>query len=271
MTISTRKNNIKSWINTHQYNGLHYPLASRGCFELLEHTKDVYEAAALLAICRFRGEEYKRSTESLAAECHMDTRTAKIALENLVDRKIIARSTRKYLGGIVYSHKPLIDVSNVFIPGWVFSEFIEWPTVQINHRSQQRKHEMNALRLVIMLLMINYDGYGNIKVIAESIKSVRGGKVISPSTMKKAAIEYLPSLVDRVGDRSRRRCVISPVVAESAIRRANQNARTNARRGQKLINQSYGFFNNQVRQHNEITGDGLSFESSKFMDFSEGY
>lgn len=271
MSISTRKTNVKSWINTHQYNGLHYPLVSRGCFELLEHTKDVYEAAVLLAICRFHGEAYKRSTESLAAECHMDKRSAKIALENLVDRKIIARSTRKYLGGIVYSHKPLIDVTNTFIPGWVFSEFIEWPIVQINHRSQRRKHEMDALRLVIMLLMVNYDGYGNIKVMADSIKSVRRGKEISLSTMKKAAIEYLSGLVDRVGDRSRRRCVIRPMIAESAIRRANQVARTNVRRGQKIINRSYDFFSNQIRQHNDITGDCLQFESSKFMDFDEGY
>lgn len=268
MSISARKSKLSDWINTYQFNGKKYALASRGCFELLNHTQNVYEAAVLMAICRFRGHSYRQPLSALANECHMDARMASAALDSLAARKLIEKSTMRHPSGIVNSYKPLIDTTGLFIPGWVLSEFFVWPRIRTCHRLGKREHSMNALRLVITMLMINYRGYGSAQYIADAVKSCKGGKPVSLVTVKKIMSEYMPLLLDRVGDRKQKRCIISESLAENLIRKALIGARQHERTGQSMIAAAKHYRNNIVKQSIQLDE---SFEDSNFMDFESEY
>lgn len=266
MSVSTRKSRLSDWINVYALNGKKYPLASSGCFELLKHTQNVYEAAVLMAICRFNGNSYRRPLSALANECHMDARMASTALASLASRNVIEKSTTRHPNGIVNSYKPVIDITNLFIPGWVFSEFFVWPKVRTCHRTAKREHNMNALRLVITMLMINYRGYGSVKYVADTVKSCKGGKPVSHVTVHKIMSEYMPLLLDRIGERSQKRCIISDSLAENLIRKTLMGARQHERVGQSMINAVKHYRSHIVRQSMQLDSE---FEDSSFMDFEE--
>ena len=272
-------NRITSCTFTSRVTGKKYPLTSNGCFDIVAKTDNTYEAAVLLAICQFNGKPYQLAQRFMCDSVHMDGPRLCQCLQSLIKKGLILSKKVQCARGFMYMYKPAFDVSDrrkYFIPRWIFSTKIEWPMVDrafnavtvINGKTYRQYHKMNALRLVALLLVIDYKGYGSQKRLIETMRSCKlSGEPMSKQTMYALMRDYISHLVERFGEFGSGKAILKHELASKTFDAAYLQMRRAVAEGKSIKNTMRGI----DHQSNSMVADATFERINNFDDDQEDY